>query len=94
MEINKIGVPSLLPDNDMWFLSKLIQAIKEVDDDSKLTIGKDRDGYNFILRQSSERFKDALLTTVKTVHGQLGLVPIFSYIKNSPYITFKLHLAR
>lgn len=93
MNIKKVGIPAILPDNDMYYLSHIIKTLSSIDDEASLVISKSISGYGFTLRHSDERFKDSLLDSIREVHRALGLEVEFSSFRHSPFITFRL-LAR
>lgn len=93
MLITKVGIPAIMPDNEMNYLAHIIKSLSIIDDNATLVISKSISGYGFTLRYSDDKYKDLLMREVKAIHITFGLDMEFSHFKDSPYITFRL-LAR
>lgn len=91
MIIKKIGIPSIMPDNDIQYLNHIMRCISIIDDDSELVISKTINGYNWTLRHSDESLKALLVRQITAAHEVLGLEATFSSFKTSPFITFRLN---
>lgn len=86
MNIRKIGVPSILPDNDIVYMKFLFKLIKVIDDECLIKIYKTLSGYKFVL---SSKKKEELIEELIEMHNILGLDIEFSKsIKLSKDITY------
>lgn len=90
MQIKKVGIPSILPDNDTSYLAHIIKCLSIIDDEASLIISKSISGYGFTLKQSDDSLRDLLIHQVKASHRTLGLEAEISSFKESPFITFRL----
>lgn len=89
MIVKKIGIPAVMPDNDMYYLSHIIRSLAIIDDEASLIVSKSISGYGFTLR-AKESLKELLLQEIKASHRALGLEVEISSYKESPTITFRL----
>ncbi len=92
MYVKKIGIPAIMSDNDMNYLSHVIRSLAIIDNEASLIISKSIAGFGFTLR-SREDLKDLLLQEIRACHRMLGLEVEVSSYRESPIITFRL-LAR
>jgi hypothetical protein len=88
MNIVKIGVPSVIADNDTQYMSYLFKVIQKVDPEADITIAKTITGYNFLVTPSLGRLRDKLILEIKEMHFILGLNVKFSSLNVTTSIAF------
>ena len=93
MRVSKIGIPAIMPDNEMFYLAHIMKSLSVIDDNAELVISKSVSGYGFTLRYSEDKLKELLQKEIRAIHITFGLDMEFSHFKDSPYITWRL-LAR
>lgn len=78
MNVKKVGLPSVLPDNDIQYMALIFNAIESIDMNANVTVFKAIKGYVFDVLPSNTDYKKPLVNEVKRLHLLLGLEPEFS----------------
>lgn len=82
MQIIKIGVPAILPDNDIAYITYICRVIKKIDDGADVTIIKGLRGFAYKVIPSSPDIKGALVDEIILAHQALGVKIAFSKTLN------------
>jgi hypothetical protein len=91
MTIIKLGVPSIIPDNDMQYMTYINRVIHSEDASAQVTIIRGIRAYSYSITPSEPKCKEALIESLKLAHKILGVPIQFSKtITMSPTIYFEL----
>lgn len=82
MEVKKIGLPSILSDNDMLYVSHIVRLIEKLDSRANVTIIK-TSTYRFIVRPSNEEIGPDLISELRELHIIWGMGIQFQKAHNS-----------
>jgi hypothetical protein len=87
MKIKKIGIPSIIRDNDMEYMSRLFRLLEQVDSESSITITNTRNGYTFTIR--SNKYKE-VRDEVKEMNLIFGIEAAYTSLNTSSILTFNI----
>lgn len=91
MLIKKIGLPSILPDNDMQYFSYLFRSIEETDKDATISIYKGIKSYIVDILPSESSTKQSIIDKLNSIHNRLLISIVYSKtIEYSGSINFSI----
>jgi hypothetical protein len=90
MIVNKIGIPSVLRDNDMQYISCLLNIIETADKDADVTISLSQGSYTTYISLSQTKRRSKLVADLKSLHGSLMLNLEFYPGNNPSFLKFSL----
>ncbi len=92
MRIKKIGIPSVLRDNDQAYLATVLNNIKGIDEDAEVTITKTISSYSFTIIVS-ESLRNVTIESITRLHQIMDLPINYSHtLKIAHAINFSLVL--
>lgn len=92
MELQKIGFPPVIPDNESTYLNYLTGLIESVDVDSNMMLYRKEDGIMARITPSSHQSFLIILDIVKKFHTMLGINVEFSKsMKAGNNITYSIN---
>lgn len=91
MKITKVGFSGILKDNDMNYLSKVFSLVKNIDDNSEVTVYKTLKSYSFSIIPGEESSHKKIINALSKLHKELYITIEFSRsLKLSTIISFCL----
>jgi hypothetical protein len=91
MELNKIGFPAVLEDNELAYYSMLQAVIESVDELASMRITRKPTAVSFILVPSTPKYSQPLLQEVLSFHRVMGLkLNLSKSIRTTTTIQFEI----
>ena len=86
-----MGFPSILPDNDMAYISLVLSKLEQVDNGCVVTVIKGLSKVIFDVLPSDFFRKKMIINEIQRIHMLMGLEPEFSKtLEYSPSVYFSL----
>jgi hypothetical protein len=91
MKVRKIGVPSIMADNDMQYFAFLLASIEAIDEEADVSIILALSGYKIVIIPGSPILKGTLIDQITILHEAIGIEIEYSKsIDISTSINFRL----
>lgn len=93
LKITKIGVPSILTDNDIHYMNSIFSIVEKIDNESSIKIYKNNNKYSFNITLRNKNFNDILIKEIEAIHYILDIPIEFSKsikLSNSVYYSIEI----
>ena len=78
LNITKIGIPSILTDNDIQYFNSIFLIVEKVDSNSSIKVCKSGEKYSFTITPTNKQLKDILIKEIEELHFILDIPIEFS----------------